>query len=322
MRRLMSIAVTAGVAAGALAVGPVVTADAAVAGDPFEMTTGMFADPASPAARWVAGNAGHASAAAVRASISAMPMARWFTGTGEADIGAAVARYTGAAVDAGDRLPMLVAANLPGRDACGDQPGGGASDAAAYLRWISAFAAAIGDRPAIVVLEPGSLGEAGCMSTAQIAERNSLLTAAGRVFAERAPNTWAYLDGAGPRWATPAVMAQRLRAAGLAGVRGFAVNVSGHADTASATRYATELRGHLGTPTPYVIDTGRNGIGHHGAWCNPAGLRLGARSTSNRAALQLWIANPGTSDGPCGIAPTTPAGAFDPFLATRLITGG
>jgi cellulase/cellobiase CelA1 len=37
--------------------------------------------------------------------------------------------------------------------------------------------------------------------------------------------------------------------------------------------------------------------------------------------MLLWIKVPGNSDGPCGIAPTTPAGQFNPDLAVRLING-
>jgi endoglucanase len=322
MRRRMSIALTAGVAAGALTVGPLVAADAATtAGDPFSMTNGLFVNSASPAARWVAANPGHPAVGAIRTSISTAPMARWFTATSDPDIGAAVAKYTGTAVAAGDRLPMLVAYNLPGRDACGGESSGGAPDAAAYRQWISTFAAAIGDRPALVVIEPDSLGDLECLSAAQIAERNTLLDHAGRMFAEKAPNTWAYLDAANPNWVSPEVMSQRLTAAGVARVHGFAVNVSNYVDTARSGEYAVRIRSGLGAATPYLIDTSRNGNGYNGTWCNPAGRRVGARSTSDRTALQLWIKNPGNSDGACGIAPSTPAGTFSPVLANRLIAG-
>jgi endoglucanase len=37
--------------------------------------------------------------------------------------------------------------------------------------------------------------------------------------------------------------------------------------------------------------------------------------------MLLWIKTPGNSDGLCGIAPTTPAGQFNPAIAIRLIDG-
>ncbi|MEK8172939.1 glycoside hydrolase family 6 protein [Streptomyces sp. M19] len=53
-------------------------------------------------------------------------------------------------------LPVLTLYNLPGRD-CANYSGGGAHDTKAYARWIDAVARAIGDRRALVVLEPDSL---------------------------------------------------------------------------------------------------------------------------------------------------------------------
>ena len=39
------------------------------------------------------------------------------------------------------------------------------------------------------------------------------------------------------------------------------------------------------------------------------------------AEMLLWVKTVGASDGLCGIAPTTPAGTFDPGLAMHLIAG-
>ncbi|WP_203842955.1 glycoside hydrolase family 6 protein [Winogradskya humida] len=288
---------------------------------PLAITTGLFTDPKLPAASWVAAHPGDPRAAAIGASISSRPMARWFTGTSDSDIGKAVGKYTGTAQAAGDKLPVLVAYNLPGRDACGRESAGGARTVLEYQTWISTFAAAIGTRPAIVIIEPDSLGDFSCLSAGQKQTRNTLLAFAARMFAEKAPNTWAYLDGANPRWTPAGTMAKRLEDAGVARVHGFTVNVANYVDTAGAQQYAEDIRKKLGTTTGYVIDTSRNGNGHGGEWCNPPGRRIGAASTADPAALQLWIKNPGNSDGTCGIAPATPAGTFDPELARHLITG-
>ena len=58
---------------------------------------------------------------------------------------------------------MLVAYNVPGRD-CGSYSAGGAAGVDAYLSWVGSFAAALGDRPAVVVLEPDAVPQAlvGC----------------------------------------------------------------------------------------------------------------------------------------------------------------
>jgi endoglucanase len=286
----------------------------------LSLAGGLFVDPQLPAARWVAAHPEDRRSAAVRAAISSRPMAHWFTGTSDADLGRAVADYTGSARIAG-RVPVLVAYNLPGRDACGAESAGGAAAPAAYRQWITTFAAGIGDRPAIVILEPDALGDFSCMSKAQVTARLGLLRSAIAVLAERAPNTWTYLDAGHADWVKPATMAERLLAAGVAGAHGFAVNVSNFIGTAESRRYAQQVRAALRRPAAYVIDTSRNGNGGNGRWCNPAGRKLGTPSVADPAALELWIANPGNSDGRCGVAPATAAGVFSPALAQRLITG-
>ncbi|MEU4237132.1 glycoside hydrolase family 6 protein [Actinoplanes sp. NPDC026619] len=289
-------------------------------GNPLSMTDGLFVDPQLPAARWVAANPSETRAAAIRTAISRQPMAHWFTGTSDADLGKAVTNYTRSARIAG-KLPVLVAYNLPGRDACGAQSAGGAASSASYQKWISTFATAIGTRPAIVILEPDALGDFSCMTTTQITTRLSLLNAATRTLAAKAPNTWTYIDAGHANWTGPATMAERLLSAGVAQAHGFAVNVSNFIGTTESQRYAQQVKTALHRSAGYVIDTSRNGNGSNGQWCNPGGRKLGKRSTANPAALQLWISNPGNSDGKCGVAPTTKAGVFNPALAQRLIAG-
>ena len=287
-------------------------------GTPLSRTNGLFVDPQLPAARWVAAHPGDERSAAIRTAISRQPMAHWFTGTSDADVGAAVAEYTRSAQAAG-RLPVLVAYNLPDRDACGAESAGGASSPAIYTTWMSTFATAIGVRPAIVILEPDALGDFSCLSPARITARLGLLNAATRMLAEKAPNTWTYIDAGHANWSSPATIAKRLLSAGVARVRGFAVNVSNFVGTAPSRRYAEEVKVALHRPAGYVIDTSRNGNGGNGQWCNPGGRKLGKRSTADPAALKLWIKNPGNSDGRCGVAPTTKAGVFNPALAQRLL---
>ena len=52
---------------------------------------------------------------------------------------------------------MLVAYNIPFRD-CAQYSAGGATSVAEYEAWIDAVAAGIGDREAVVILEPDGLG--------------------------------------------------------------------------------------------------------------------------------------------------------------------
>lgn len=300
---------------------PALSADAAGAtATPLTRTRGLYVDPQLPAARWVAAHPRDKRTAAIRKAISRQPMAHWFTGTSGTTLSRAVTKYTKAA-QAARKLPVLVAYNLPGRDACGAESAGGAATAALYQKWIATFAAAIGARPAIVILEPDALGDFSCMTEAQVRTRLGLLNTATKTLAAKAPNAWTYIDAGHANWQAPAVVAERLLAAGITRVRGFAVNVSNFVGTVPSRRYAEQIKAALGRPAAYVIDTSRNGAGSNGQWCNPAARKLGRSSLANPAALELWIKNPGSSDGRCGIAPNTRAGVFSPTLAQRLITG-
>lgn len=315
---------TVGVAAALLAC----TASAAFAptrpmtsaADPIGMTSGFYVNTASSPATWARNNSGDPRAARIQTSIGSRPIARWFSNEG-GNIAGAVAGYVGAA-DSHDKLPVLVVYNIPGRDACGGHSGGGAGSVGAYRTWIATFAAAIGTRPAIVVIEPDALGDFSCMSAAAVQERLGMLTYATEKFKEKAPNTWAYLDGGNAGWVAPSTMASRLSTAGVRNVRGFSVNVSNYYTTASSVAYAGSVNASLGYSAGFVVDTSRNGNGSSGQWCNPPGRRLGGPAqVGGGAEMLLWVKTPGNSDGQCGIAPNTPAGQFDPAVAVRLIDG-
>lgn len=295
------------------------TAAPAYAGSPLDLTNGFYVNPGSAPAVWAANNAGDARAARIQSSIGSRPIARWFGD--DSAIGTTVANYAGAAQGNG-KLPVLVAYDLPGRDACGGQSGGGAGSVAGYKTWISSFAAGIGTKPAVVVIEPDALGDFDCMSDAAIQDRLAMLTYATQQFQAKAPNTYAYLDGGNAGWVDVATMAGRLKSAGVANVRGFSVNVSNFYTTAQSVTYANSVVGSLGTAAKFVVDTSRNANGSNGNWCNPAGRKLGTLPQAGGGAeMLLWVKTPGVSDGECGIAPTVPAGTFSPDLAVRLIDG-
>nr|WBO76625.1 glycoside hydrolase family 6 protein [Streptomyces sp. SBE_14.2] len=311
--------VAAGLAClAAVPVWTLTSADSASAADPTTLTSGFYVNPNSSPAAWVAAHPSDSRAGSIQSNIASRPIARWF-GTGST--GSSVASYIGQA-DSHDKLPVVVAYNLPGRDACGGESGGGAGSVAEYKTWISTFAAAIADRPAVVVIEPDALGDFGCMSQTKINERLDMLTYATRMFQQKAPNTWAYLDGGNAGWTSAATMADRLAAAGVANVRGFSVNVSNYYSTSASLTYANAVKADLGGGARFVIDTSRNGNGSNGEWCNPPGRKLGTPpQTGGGADMLLWVKTPGNSDGKCGIAPTVAAGVFSPDIAVRLING-
>lgn len=137
------------------------------------------------------------------------------------------------------RLPVLVAYNLPYRD-CSLYSAGGAADGRAYLSWIRGFATGIGDRAAIVILEPDGLGiipwhrtlkgdlEA-CRPEGQseaAAERRYEELRGAVAILSALPNVRVYLDGTGSSWLAPGEIANRLVKADVGKVSGFFLNVS------------------------------------------------------------------------------------------------
>lgn len=294
------------------------TATAATSTNPYTATSGFYVDPDSPAAHWMTTRRDVSTTAV--SQIASRPQAKWFAGT-TGSVQGNVSQFVGAAAQH-NQLPTLVAYNIPQRD-CGQFSAGGTTPAQ-YKAWIRAFGAGIGNRPAVVLLEPDSLFLMPCLSAPDQQTRLSLLRDAVNVLASAAPRTWVYLDGGDGRWAVPTDMAARLRGAGVDKARGFAVNVANYNATSDATANAHQIQtllSTLGGPRAgYVVDTSRNGTGSNGEWCNPAGRKLGATPQlgGNGADAQLWVKNPGTSDGDCGIGRGTKSGEFTPHLATAL----
>ncbi|NGN66645.1 glycoside hydrolase family 6 protein [Streptomyces sp. A7024] len=327
VRQLLPPALTTSMAALAALLLPAAAPPAAAAdADPVQLTRGFYVDPHSPPAEWARDNAGDPRAKQIQRAIAGKPMGRWF-GAWDADVRGAVADHTGAAAK-DNKLPLLVAYNVPGRD-CGGHSGGGATSAAEYRSWIEDFAAGIGDRPALVVVEPDALPQLDeCLSPDEQRERTALIRHATEQLREKAPNAWAYLDAGTAHWKPAPDMAERLDAAGLRNAHGFSINVANYYETGESGDFAreinTELRRNADYIKPYVIDTSRNGNGSNREWCNPGGRKLGPAAKTGGpggAEMLLWVKTPGASDGRCGIAPDMDAGQFSPELAMRLIEG-
>jgi len=315
-------------AAAALACAALCAAPAAYAAeDPVSATNGFYVDPDNPAAQWAAANPSDGRAAAIAADIGDEPAADWF-GAWTGDIGEATGAYAGAAANV-DELPVLVAYDIPDLDVCAGLSTGGAASNSAYETWIAAFAGGIASRPALVILEPDSLGDESCMTSSQISNRDGLLNDAVTQFTDQAPDTWVYLDAGNPGWVSASTMAGYLNDAGLAHAHGFSLNVSNFYTTDQNVAYGDEINADLsadyGYTKPFVVDTSRNGNGTTGSWCNPDGAQLGSTDQiggDGDAEMLLWIKTPGESDGDCGgTGSGTTAGQFVPQIAYNLIYG-
>jgi len=304
-------------AAGLLTLGgPPTPGLAAATGNPLKLTSGLYVDPDSSAASYVQR---HPDATEIKSKIADQAGARWF-GSTSGDIKQVVTAYTTAA-DKADKLPVLVAADIPGRE-CGGRWGPGAESPAAYRSWISQFADGIGDRPAIVVIEPDALARLDCLPRQERPARIALLKYAANQFATKNLNTWAYLDAGTANTLETKEMARRLRLVDIGKVRGFALNTSNYFTTEQSAARGNAIKAALGGAGEFVVDTSRNGNGSNGDWCNPTARKLGTTPRAGTPAdLLLWLTTPGTSDGPCGLTPAVPLGTFSPVLATHLITG-
>lgn len=236
------------------------------------------------------------------AHIADQPVARWLGGWVRdirREVSQAVSTVTGAGA-----LPVFVAYNIPYRD-CGSYSAGGSATANAYRAWIKDFAAGVGGRSAIVILEPDALAGMDCLGAAGQAERTALLRDAVTVL--RAARAAVYLDAGHANWHAPDVMASRLRQAGIATASGFSLNVSNFASTEANIAYGEKVSKLVGGKH-FIIDTSRNGVQTNSKeWCNPRGRALGLAPTTNTGHplvdAFLWVKAPGESDGTCGGGP-------------------
>jgi endoglucanase len=259
----------------------------------------FWVNPASDARRTAdAWRASRPADAAQLDKIAAQPQARWFGDwNSTADVGAEVDDAASAMIAAGV-MPVFVVYNIPQRD-CGGHSAN-AMTPSGYRSWVSALAGGLRGRRAVVIVEPDGLGETGCLDAAAFAQRLELLRFA--VTTISAKGGLVYLDAGQPGWHTPSVMAERLISAGIGNAVGFALNVSNFVSTPENIAYGRQISALVGG-RHFLIDTGRNGLGSNGEWCNPSGRALGDRPTTETTdplvdAL-LWIKPPGESDGAC-----------------------
>lgn len=276
--------------------------------NPFA-NTAFYVDPNSTSKQ--AANAWRSSRPADAAQLDKIadrPRANWLAGW-SGDIQTAVTNRTTTAANANNSLPVMVAYNIPQRD-CGQYSAGGASSADAYKTWIDGFANGIGDRKAVVILEPDGLTLTNCLSEVDKQRRFELLRYAVAKI-ESKPNAAAYIDAGHSNWKSVAEISALLQQGGIAQATGFSLNTSNYNTTAAEKAYGKEVSTLLGGKH-FVIDTSRNGLGSNGEWCNPAGRALGQAPTANTgdAAVDayFWIKAPGESDGTCNGGPS--AGAW------------
>ena len=263
----------------------------------------LFTDPTNSAAEYIAANP-TAEGAAYISRMAKVPVAQWF-GDWNNDVKNDVNDYVSAAAAKGS-VPQLVLYSIPNRD-CGGYSVGGAGDISGYLQWVKQVAAGIGNRTAVVVLEPDALGALDCLPSSAQSGRTQSLSQAVTILKAHT-QTAVYIDAGTPVWQPANVMAARLKAANIAAADGFSLNVSYFATTALNQSYGDTLSSLVGYKH-YVIDTSRNGGDHvvTGAQCNPSFAALGELPTTDTGSplndALLWIKISWESDGPCNGSP-------------------
>jgi endoglucanase len=305
-RTLLVGAAVAGVLAPAAAAGTVTPA-----ANPFAGAR-LFVDPGAAAAveRDAAAQRGDATSAAALDRIASTPQATWFIAADDPALSGYVRSWFGRLDAAGaGTVPVIALHGLPNQVCAGDNAPGAADDAS-YQRWITAWADALRGRRAIVVVEPDGLAASRCLAPAARAARRALVRSAAATLAA-VPGVAVYLDIGAGDWLPLRLAAAYLRAAGIAGVRGFTLNTTHYDWTADEVHYGERLS-RLTGGARYVVNTAFNGRGpqvRHGfhVWCNPRGRALGPLPTRKTHAAHadafFWLGNPGLSDGHCNGGP-------------------
>ncbi|MET1043755.1 MAG: glycoside hydrolase family 6 protein [Microbacteriaceae bacterium] len=260
----------------------------------------FYVNPDSSAATAAADPTQSSTDAAAILELSKVPQAIWLVP--EEHPTSSIAGYVSGIVSdaaATNTVAAFVVYGIPERD-CGNQSAGGLT-ATEYPRWLDAIASGLGSAASAVILEPDSLSLADeCGNTdSRVATTQDAI---GR-FADT--GAVIYLDGGHSNWHPAAEAAALLERAGIDRVRGFATNVSNYNATDDEVTYGEQVSALTGG-SHFVVDTGRNGNGSNGEWCNPAGRALGDRPAvfgdAHRDA-DLWIKTPGESDGECNGGP-------------------
>jgi endoglucanase len=209
----------------------------------------LYVDPTSDARRMAdrLAAAGDAQRAALIEQIASQPTAVWLGDwDGPALLDSVIQGHLRAAAAQG-ATPVFVTYAIPDRD-CGDYSAGGLAPDQ-YLDWNRRIAAALAGSRAVVLIEPDSLSMLPSAKCAGVANtRLPLLRSAVSILSAAGLST--YLDGGNARWLSPGLQASYLKAAGVAGARGFFTNVSNFDTTRAERDYAGKLSSRVGGPEP------------------------------------------------------------------------
>jgi endoglucanase len=183
--------------------------------------------------------------------------------------------------------------------------GGGPAEDARTRAWYDDLARVLGDERVVIAFEPDSLGTIECHARSRRDDRIKLLRY-GVTALSKLPNATIYIEAGASDWQPAHRMARKLRAVGVAKVRGFMLNATHYDWTRSNIKYGVDVSRRVGGKH-FIINTAENGRGpvhvrlpngrRQTIWCNPGHRGLGPPPTTEtshpKADAYLWINRPG-----------------------------
>ena len=202
-------------------------------------------------------------------------------------------------------MPILTVLRAQSTGCNPNYDGGGPAEDARTRAWYDDLARAIGDERVVIAFEPDSLGTIECHKSSRRDDRLRLLRY-GVDALSRNPNATIYIEAGASDWQGAKRMAPKLRAVGIAKVRGFMLNATHNDWTRNNIKFGLQLSRLVGGKH-FIINTAENGRGgihkrlpngrRLTVWCNPPKRGLGpppTTDTSNPMAdAYLWINRPG-----------------------------
>ena len=227
---------------------------------------------------------------------------------------------------AAKQMPVLVSYNIPNRD-LGQYSAGGLSGAKEFAAWIDSISKGIGDRPAVVILEPDAMPGVYDMSQEEGAARMAMLHDALVTFTAKNPKTYVYVDAGNSKWLLPSELITLIKGVynGVNAQPRISLNVSNYRPTPELLTYFKSVNDLYGGNLKVLLDVGMNGGTTPIAiedWCNPRAARHGTPDNDtfdpNTTIEQLMVRPLGESSGECE-RDDPEAGQFDNALAATML---
>ena len=292
-------------AAVAVATGRGPSAEAQDSGNPLEGVK-FFVDQQSPS--WLAwqhlNRTGQTEKAELIWKIAREPKNLWVGGFTRPNFEGKVRELLERA-EADGAVPLFTVLRAESTQCNNSYQGGGPAEDARTRNWYDALARVIGDHRTVIAFEPDSVGTIDCHAPSRRDDRIRLL-GYGVNALSKLPNTTVYIEAGASDWEPAERVARKLRAIGIAKVRGFMLNATHYDWTRNNIQYGLKVSRMTGGKH-FVINTAENGRGpvhvrlpngrRQTVWCNPGFRGMGPPPTTDTAHPKvdayLWINRPG-----------------------------